>query len=175
MQLVDEDDELPFTFGDLLEHCFESLLELAAEFRPGDERAEIERDEAFVLETFRHVAVGDALRQTFGNRGLTDARLTDKNRIVLRAARENLNDATDLFIAANHRIELALARGFSEITRVALQRLVLILWRLVRDAVRPANLLESRKQCVVIRTDVAQEISALCSFYVGKCKQKMFG
>ena len=56
--------------------------------------------------------------------------------IVLRAAREHLDDAADLLVAADHGIELALARGVGEVARVALQRLVLVLGRLVGDAVR---------------------------------------
>ena len=129
VHLVDEHDELPFAFGDLLEHGLEPLLELAAELRAGDQRAEVERDEALVLETLGDVAVHDALRETFDDRGLADAGLADEHRIVLRAARENLNDAADLFVAADDRIELALARRVGEVARVALQRLVLILGR----------------------------------------------
>ena len=53
VQLVDEDDELPFGVGDLLEHGLEPLLELAAELGAGDQRAEVERDEPLVLERSR--------------------------------------------------------------------------------------------------------------------------
>ncbi len=42
MQLIDEHDELPLGFGDLLEHRLEPLLELAAELGARDDRAQVE-------------------------------------------------------------------------------------------------------------------------------------
>ena len=110
-------------------------------------------DEALVLEAFGHVAVDDALREAFDDRRLADARLADEHGIVLRAAREHLDDAADLLVAADDRIELALARGVGEVARVALERLVLILGILVGDAVRAAHRLERLEQRVVRRAD----------------------
>jgi hypothetical protein len=95
---------------DFLEHGLEALLELAAEFGAGDQRAHVERDDALVLQALRDVAADDALRQPFDDGGLADARLADQHRIVLGAAREHLDDAADLLVAADHRIELALRR-----------------------------------------------------------------
>ena len=57
----------------------------------------------------RHIAVDDPQREAFDNRRLADARLADQHGIVLRPAGEHLNDAADFFIAADDRIELALA------------------------------------------------------------------
>ena len=85
VHLIDEHDVLPLTVSDLFEDGLEPLLELAAELRPGDERAEVERHEALVLESFRHVAIDDALREPFDDGGLPDPRLADEDRIVLRA------------------------------------------------------------------------------------------
>ena len=128
--------------GELLEHGLEPLLELAAELGAGDERAEVEREEALVLEALRHVAVDDALREPLDDRRLADAGLADEHGIVLRPAREDLDDAADLLVAADHRVELALARGLGEVARVALQRLILVLGRLVGDAMRAAHRFE---------------------------------
>ena len=129
----------PSAVGDLLQHRLEPLLELAAELRAGDERAEVERDEPLVAQALGHVAVHDALREPFGDRRLADAGLADEHGIVLRAAREHLHHAADLLVAADDRIELALARRLGEVARVALQRLVLVLRRLVGDAMRAAH------------------------------------
>jgi len=49
MQLVNKEDDLPGRIGDLLQHRLEPLLELAAVLGARDERAQIERDEPFVL------------------------------------------------------------------------------------------------------------------------------
>ena len=63
VQLVDEQDDLALGVLDLLEHGLEALLELAPVLRAGDERAEVERDDALVLEALGHVPADDALGQ----------------------------------------------------------------------------------------------------------------
>ena len=50
----------------------------------------------------------DPLREPLDDRGLADARLADQHRVVLRAAREDLDHAADLVVAADDRVELAL-------------------------------------------------------------------
>ena len=86
VELVDERDDLAGGVGDLLEHGLQALLELAAVLGAGDHRAEVERDEALVLQAFGHVAVGDASREALDDRCLADARLADEHRVVLGAA-----------------------------------------------------------------------------------------
>ena len=85
VHLVDEQDDAAVGRRHFLQHRLEPLLELAAVFRACDQRAEIEREQLLVLEAFRHVAVDDAQRKAFRNRGLADAGLADQHRIVLGA------------------------------------------------------------------------------------------
>ena len=106
------------------EHGLQPLLELAAIFGAGDQRAQVERQHLLVLQALRHVALDDAMRQALDDGGLADARLADQHRIVLGAARQHLDGAPDLLVAADHRIELALGRGLGEVAGVALQRVV---------------------------------------------------
>ena len=65
---------------DFLEHGLQTFLEFTLKLRAGDQRTHIERDDALVLQTLRHVAANDPLRQTFGDRGLADARFADQDR-----------------------------------------------------------------------------------------------
>ena len=109
------------------EHALEALLELAAIFRAGDERAHVEREQLLVADRFRHVAIDDAQRQALDDRRLADAGLADQHRIVLGAPRQHLDGAADLLVAADHRIELAVARGLGEVAGVFLQRVILVL------------------------------------------------
>jgi hypothetical protein len=76
------------------------------------------------FERIRHVAVDDPQRQALGDRGLADARLADQDRIVLGPARQHLDGAADFLVAADHRIELAVARGLREVAGVFLQRVI---------------------------------------------------
>ena len=50
--------------------------------------------------------------ESFDDSGLADAGFTDEDRVVLRAAREDLHHALHLLVAADDRVELGLA-GFS--------------------------------------------------------------
>ena len=59
VQFVDEQDDVP-GIGNFFDERFEPLFEFAAELCAGDERAHIERDDAAILETFRHVALENA-------------------------------------------------------------------------------------------------------------------
>ena len=129
----------PSDVGDLLQHGLEALLELAPVLGAGDQRAHVERDDPLVLQAFGHVAADDALRQPFDDRGLADAGLADEHRVVLRAARQHLDDAADLLVAADHRIELALPRELGQVAPVPLERLVLAFGVLVGDALAAAD------------------------------------
>ena len=100
---------LPFGVGDFLEHGLQPLLELAAVLRAGDERAHVEGDDPLVLQPFGHVAADDAAGEPFDDGGLADAGFADEHRVVLRAARQHLDHAADFLVAADDRIELALA------------------------------------------------------------------
>ena len=108
VQLVDEGDDLPLGVGDLLQHGLEPLLELAAVLGAGDHRAQVERHRARLpLQALGHVAGDDPLGQALDDRGLADAGLADQHRVVLGAAGEHLDDAADLGVAADDRVDLA--------------------------------------------------------------------
>ena len=107
---------------DLLQHGLQPFLELAAVFRAGDHRAQVERQQLLVLQRLRHVAVDDAHREALDDRGLADAGLADQHRVVLGAAGQHLDGAADFLVAADHRVELALARQRGDVAGVFLQR-----------------------------------------------------
>ena len=124
---------------DLLDHGLEPVFELAAELGAGDHGAQVDRDQALVLQLVGHVAAHDALGEAFHDGGLADARLADQHGVVLGAAAEHLHHAADLIVAADHRVELALPRGFRQVVGIALERLVLGFGILVGDPLAAAN------------------------------------
>ena len=69
----------------------------------------------------QHVAIDDAQRQAFGDRGLAHARFADQHGIVLGAAGEDLDGAADLLVPPDDGIELAGAGEFGEIAGVFLE------------------------------------------------------
>src|SRR5690606_20972899 len=56
VQLVDEEDDAALVLREALEQRLQAVLELAAVLRAGDEGAEVEREQALVLERVGHVA-----------------------------------------------------------------------------------------------------------------------
>ena len=142
MQLVEEQDDLASSLGDLLEDGLQPVLELAAVLGAGDQSADVERDHAPVAQRVGHVARDDPLREPLDDRRLADPGLADQHRVVLRAPREHLDNAPDLVVAADHGVELAVLRGLGEVAAELLERLVLVLGVLVGHAVGAAHLLD---------------------------------
>ena len=120
VQLVDEQHHVLGAL-DLVERALEALLELAAVLGAGDHRAEVEREHAPAAQDLRHVGVDDLLREPVGDGGLAHAGLADEHRVVLGPAAEHLDDALDLLVAADDRVELALAGHGGEVARVLLE------------------------------------------------------
>ena len=85
-----------------------------------------------------HVALDDPPRETLDDRGLADAGLADEHGVVLRAPAQHLDDAADLGVAADDRVELAAAGAVGEVDAVLLERLVGRLGVLRRDPAHAA-------------------------------------
>ena len=160
VQLVEEDDDAALAVGDLLEDGLEPVLELAAVLGAGDQRADVERDHAPVAQRVGDVAGDDPLCQPLDDRGLADARLADQDGVVLGAAREHLDHAPDLVVAPDDRVELPLLGGLGQVAPVGLERLVLVLGVLVGHPMRPAHLLDGRRQLIARGADVGLRIGS---------------
>src|SRR5262249_56368957 len=109
VDLVDKEDRARIGL-ELLDDLFEALFEIAAVARAGKQRAHVEREYGRVAQHIRHFTMDDAARQPFGNRGLADAGLADKQRVILLPAAEDLNRAADLRVTPDQRIDFAFAR-----------------------------------------------------------------
>ena len=101
-----------------------------------------------VLQPLGDVARDDALREPLDDRGLADAGLADQHRVVLRAAREDLDHAADLLVAADHRVELPGLGRLGQVAAELLERLVAALGILRGDALAAAHLLDPREDLV---------------------------
>ena len=161
VHLVDEQDDAAVGRRDLVEHRLQPLLELAAIFRAGNQRAHVERHQLLVLQRLRHVAIDDAQRQPFGDGRLADAGLADQHRIVLGAARQHLDGAADFVVAADHRIELALARIRGQVARVLLQRVIALLGARRIGGAALADVVDRRCSAPAAVTPALARISAV--------------
>ena len=118
VELVDEQHDGPLAACNLFQHGFQALFELAAVLGAGQQCTDVERHDALVFQAFRHIARDDAQGEAFGDRGLAHTRITNQHRVVLATTRQHLHDAPDLRVTADDGVELALRRGFRQVTRV---------------------------------------------------------
>ena len=148
VQLVDERDDLAFRLGDLLQDGLEPLFELAAEPRARDQRAEVQRNHPLVLQAFRHIPGHDPLGEALDDRRLADPGLADKDGVVLRPARQHLDDTANLVVTSDDRVELPFPGQLGEVAPVLLERLVRALRRLAGDALIAAHFLQHAQHSV---------------------------
>ncbi len=120
MDLIDEQNRARLLLH-LREHRLQALLEIAAILGAGNERSHVERIDRGIEQHVRHLVLDDHARQALGDRGLADAGFADVQGIVLAPPAQNLDGALHLELAADQRIDLALARGFVEVRRVLLR------------------------------------------------------
>jgi len=126
MDLVDKQDRAGIGLK-LLDDLLEPLLEVAAIAGARKQRAHIEGEHGGVTQHVRNLAMDDAARQPFGDRGLADAGLADEQRIVLLPPAEDLDGAADLGFAADQRIDLAFPRLLVEVDAIGVERIALLL------------------------------------------------
>ena len=141
VQLIDKQNDVAFLFRQVIKHAFETLFELATVFRTGHQRAHIQRQHAAAFQALRHFTVDNTLRQSFNNGGFTNTRFTNQHRVVFGTALQNLNRTTNFFIAANHRVKLALLGTFGQIDGKFFQSLTLVFGSLIVHAFTSAHFL----------------------------------
>ena len=121
VHLVDKQDDV-VGFGRLLDHVLEALLKLTAILGTRNEARQVERPDVLVHKVLGHVAGSDLLCQALDDGRLAHAGVTQDKRVVLGAARKNLHHALDFLFAANHGIELGVARLLREVGGELLER-----------------------------------------------------
>ena len=79
-----------------------------------------------VEKIFGNLLVVDGHGETFDDGGFANARFAQQDRIVFRAAADDLDDAFDLLVAADDRIKLVLFRQIGEIATEVLEGRILV-------------------------------------------------
>ena len=86
MKFVNEGNDFAFGFLDFVEDGLEAFFKFAPVFSAGHHGAQVEADEGFTAEGFRHVAGDDAAGEAFDDGGFTHAGFADEHRVVFGAA-----------------------------------------------------------------------------------------
>ncbi len=159
VQLVDEEQDAALGGLDLRQNGLQALLELAAVLGAGHQRAHVEGEDGLVAQALGHVAANDALREALDDRRLADAGIADQDGVVLGLAREDLDHAADLAVAADDGVQAAEARLGHEVAAVLLQGLVGGLRVGARHALAAAHLREDVEEALTRDAVLAQQAS----------------
>ena len=131
-------------------------------------------EQLLVLQALGHVAVDDAQRQAFDDRGLADAGLADEHRVILGAPRQHLDGAADFLVAADHRIELAVARRLGQVAGVFLERIVGVLRRRAVGGAALAQGFDRRIQILRRDAGIGQDLAGVAAFLRRQRQQQPF-
>src|SRR3569623_1616723 len=156
MQLVDEQGDPPLGAGDLFQDGLQAVLELAAELRARDQRAQVQRQDQHVLQRLRDAAGRDALGDALDVGRLSDSGLAELHGVVLRAARQHLHRAPDLLVASDDRVQLAGAGLLGQVAGVFLQGLVFPFGLLVGHALVAPQLGQGLQEGALLHARVLQ-------------------
>ena len=145
VDLVNKQDHIARSL-DLCQQALDPLLKLAPELGASHQTGEVQQEDLLVLQSGRHLALGDALGDALCNGGLAHARLTDQTGVVLLAAAQDLDGAVDLPVTADDLIQAALPGFAGQILTIGVQELAAGLFALfaaVSLGGLPAGLLRS--------------------------------
>ena len=144
VQFVDEQDDVALLLAELGQHRLQAFLELPPELRAGDQRTHVERQDPFVLESLRHLAVQNALGETLDDGRLPHTGFADQHRVVLGPPLQNLDGPANLVVPADHGIELAGLRAGGEIHGVPVERFAVFLGIRIADRLAASGRLDGR-------------------------------
>ena len=129
MDFVDEEDDASVAARHLFDDCFEAFFKFAFVFGTGHQCSHVERIQLFVFQVFGHVAAHDTLGQTLDDGRLSRSRFTDQYRVVLGAAREDLQYTPYLVVPADDRVELALPGFGHQVLGIFFKGLIILVAR----------------------------------------------
>ena len=157
MQFVDEGHDLALGGRDFLQDRLQTLLELTPVPGASQHGAEVQRQDTLVFQSLGYVAAHDPLGEAFNDGGLAHSGLAQQHGVVLGSAAQDLDDASDFFVAADHRVQLAALSQVGEVDGVAGQGIERGLRRLRRDALGAAHLAQGREQGLPADAGVSQQ------------------
>ncbi|CDC60577.1 putative uncharacterized protein [Clostridium sp. CAG:448] len=142
VQFINEEDDFSFAGFDFVQNRFQSFFKFATVFGACHQRTHIQRENGFVAQILRYIPSDNPQSQSFRNRCLAHAGLTDQAGVVLGFPGKNTDHVPDLLISADHRIQLLLSCQFHKILTVLLEYVIGVLRMIARYIAVPANLSE---------------------------------
>ena len=158
VQFINEQDHIPFLFGEIVKQGFHPLLELTAELRASYQRGHVQRQHALAADALGHFVVHDTLGQALNDGCLAHAGFTDQHRVVLGAPLKHLDTAANFLVAANDRVQLALLGEFGQVDGVFFQRLPVFFGIGVNNLFAATHVIDGFHQCLAVRASLFENI-----------------
>ena len=124
MKFVNEKNNAAFARRNFTQNCFESFLKFTAEFRSCKQRANIKCNDPRSTHRLWTVTIHDALRESFCDRSLANARLANQHRIIFRPPRQDLHAPANFFITADDGIKLSVGSKFVQVFSIFLESFI---------------------------------------------------
>ena len=121
VRFVDEQNDRSGRRFHFLDQSLQPVFEFALHAGAGLQQSQIERANGYVLQSRRNVALGDAQRESLDHGRLSDARFAGEDGVVLPAPRQDVDDLADFEIAAQNRVDLALAGILGQVDGVLIE------------------------------------------------------
>ena len=123
VNFINDENDVALT-ADFFNEALHAAFKLTAKLGACHKGCKVQQENLLILQLNGNTALSDALGKPLGNGRFANARLTDETGIVLLAAIENLNDTLQLFLTADHGIELTLGGTGCEVNAVVIQILM---------------------------------------------------
>ena len=130
MNFVDEQNDVAACL-DFFENFLQALFEVTAVTAACNKRTEIECVQLLVAQSFGNIIADNLLCETFNDCGLTNARLTDDDWVVLGTTRQDLHDAFHFASTTNNGVELLFASKLREVATELIENLAVALFGVV--------------------------------------------
>ena len=86
VQLVDKQDDTPLLLGELIQHRLQTLFKVTPKLGACQKSSQVQRQDTLILQTLRHFAIDNTLREALNNGRLANAGLTNQHGIVFGTA-----------------------------------------------------------------------------------------
>jgi len=120
VDLVDEEDDV-FVALQLIENGLHALFKLASVLGAGHHGGQVQRDHALVKEYPGDLSLNDAQGQAFNDGRLSNAWITDQNRVVLFTTAQNLGQAHDFVLTTYDGVKTPFKGGFGHVVAEIIQ------------------------------------------------------
>ena len=125
MDLINDKNDIAAGL-DLANQTLHTALKLTSELGACHKGGQIQQKHFLIAELIGHIPLCDPLGKPLSNGGLTNARLTNKARVILLSTVENLDNTLGLYISADDLIQLSLPGAAGKIHTIGIQEFVLI-------------------------------------------------